>query len=173
MIAPSKRQAASPILSLLACGLLGACGGDGAPAMTPAKAQSYFDAHQAQLNQIVALIDACRPIHSDTDFTRLFTDRDNGRALCHRGDPANLGRLMDALKSSGLVSAGYVESSDGGLASIDLTVHYAKLGSPAPSTSFYYFAAPKDEPAVKTDGTYRDPSRAITPAPHHWFWRQG
>ncbi|MDB5440877.1 MAG: hypothetical protein JWM33_3304 [Caulobacteraceae bacterium] len=173
MIAPPKRRTRLWILTLAACGLLGACSDGGKPTSLP-RAQAWFDSHQAELNKIAALIDACRPIRSDTYFTRLFTDQDNGRALCHQGDQANFGKLMDALKASGLNSADYLLDANGHLVSIDLAVHYAQLGSPAPSTSFYYFAAPKDEPTpAKDDTAYHDPSRAMTAAPHHWFWRQG
>lgn len=127
-------------------------------------AQAYFDRRQADLQQIVTLIEACRPGSPVTYFTRVFVARPDKLERCDRGDPANLQRLMAALKAADLVSADFVLGDDKQLVSVDLGIHYTGMGNAGPTTTLDYYVAPTDQPSAR--------ARALTGPPHHWFWVQ-
>jgi len=137
------------------------------------EASRYFAAHRPDLEALVALVEACRPIEGGD--TTVWRDG-SGAKRCAKGDPYNLERVRAWLKAKDFVAAGYYTTNRdplGPLAGIEVVVHTSGLGASGTMTKLSYAA---DEKPIalgvdrREDGSVIGETRGLGPQPFRWFW---
>lgn len=168
-----KHAAWLPVMVLLlaGCAPAGSKGRD----LTFAQASDYFAARQDRLAALVALLDACRPVDA-TGYADVWRDGTAGAKRCAKGDQAVLGEIKTWLATEDFVAAGFYTADRHPMslvAGVEIITHAQGLGVSGTLTKFSYSATPEPGPVRierRQDGSVISETRALTPAPFHWFW---
>jgi hypothetical protein len=167
-----KRGAALSLAALLltACQLGGPQGRD----LTFQEASTYFATHRADLETLVALLDACRPVTPGGD-TWVWRDRARAKR-CARGDPDNLERIAAWLQAENFAGAGYYTADRdplGPFAGAEVVTRVSGLGVSGAMTKLSYVADARPVALGverREDGSVMSETRGLGSEPFRWFW---
>lgn len=167
-----KRGATLSLAALLLAGCL-----PGAPQgrdLTFQEASTYFAAHRADLETLVALLDACRPVEGK-NYATVWRDG-TGAKRCARGDPGNLQHIRAWLQSEDFVAADYYTTDRdplGPLAGAEVVTRVSGLGVSGTMTKFSYVAEARPLALGverREDGSIIGETRGLGSEPFRWFW---
>lgn len=145
------------------------------------EAESHFLTHQVRYDQIVALVDECRPTRTGSSYKRVWADGSSSEGLhCFRGT-SDIGTLEQALKETGAVAVHYMtddgpeaHSPGGSLDSVEINVFSSGIVTSGTSIDFVYSPdVLANAPPDHRDGDYSITRRLVGTAPYHWYWEHG
>ena len=145
------------------------------------EAESHFRTHQVGYDQIVALVDECRPARTGSSYRRVWADGSSNEGLrCFRGT-SDVGTLEQALKETGAVAVHYMtndgpeaHSPGGFLNSVEITVFSSGIATSGTSIDFVYSPVTMTKaPPDYREGDYTITRRLVGTPPYHWYWEQG
>lgn len=170
------------IRMIWACGIsLVLAGCDKGSRLAADEADAHFRVHQERYNQIVSLVDECRPARTGSSYRRVWADGSSGDGpYCSRSGQ-DLGPLERALRQSGAISVDYTTedgpesfSPGGPLKSVEISVFSSGTVTSGTSIGFVYSpdvmaAAPENY----RQGDYKITRQLVGRPPHHWYWERG
>lgn len=147
--------------------------------ITADEAPAFFQQNSAALQDIVALVNACRPIARGGDNV-VWLDADIASLHCAKGDDKPIVKMLARLKALNAVAVSYY-AADASLAhkplaplrNVDIIMFASGLGVSGSMTQVSYSAEPQTAPVMeerREDGSLLRREQALTAAPFHWFW---
>ncbi|CAN5787008.1 hypothetical protein BH11PSE1_BH11PSE1_09240 [soil metagenome] len=144
------------------------------------EAPTFLAKHRAALENIVKLVQDCRPVSEGSNHTLWTNPEDQNKpSHCETHLPSGIEHLRAALKQLNLPHVRHFglgpasKSEDARYSSVSIGVYSDGLMISGTSTTLTYYFKARDEAHteqhLKTGALYSE-EQAITPPPHHWYW---
>jgi len=146
------------------------------------QAVDYFQAHRQHYEQIVVLVEQCRPrrVGATVGYFRVWADGSSSEGLhCGRANES-IAPIVDALQRADAASVDYSTSDqpapmspESPMRSVSISPYSAGLGVSGSMIDFVYSFQPlMTPPADEGDVSSGVERRPVTPPPHQWWWER-